>query len=156
MKSPMTLPLFWFHVHSSLSRSLLEVLLLFSRTSFGVVGWGGGGVPGPVPAPSSLWTSSSPPLSLPQSRYTAATFCRRPSSKDWSFLAAEAPQPLTPSGSRWKSSNTFSTFFFPFCARGCSKHQHKVRPHGSHQSSDKSCQPGPLRKKREAAVPELA
>lgn len=48
MKSPMTLLLFWFHVHSSLSRSPatctplpLEVLLLFSWTSFGGVGWGG-------------------------------------------------------------------------------------------------------------------
>lgn len=41
MKSPMTLPLFCFHVHSSLSRSLLEVLLLFCWTSFGGVGWGG-------------------------------------------------------------------------------------------------------------------
>lgn len=52
MKSPMTLPLFWFHVHSSLSRSLLEVLLLFSWTSFGGVGSGGAG--GSWPSSCSL------------------------------------------------------------------------------------------------------
>lgn len=123
MKSPMTLLLFWFHVHSSLSRSLatctplpLEVLLLFSWTSFGGVGWGGGSWPRSCSLQSlDLLVSSTLPPAEP---LNAATFCRRPSSKDWSFLAAEAPQPLTPSGSRWKSSNTFSTFFFSLlCTR---------------------------------------
>lgn len=66
------------------------------------------------------------------------------------FLAAETPQPLTPSRYCWKSSNTFSIFFFLLCMR-LQQHQHKLRPHGSYQSNDKNCHPGP----REGAVSGL-
>lgn len=153
MKSPMTLPLFWFHVHSSLSRSLLEVLLLFCWTNFGGVGWGGflaQFLLPPVSGPPHLLHSPSRravkllPLSAAVHLQTFGVFWQ-PRLRSHSLRPDLAGNP-----------QTHSQLFFFFCARGCSKHQHKVRPHGSHQSSDKSCQPGPLRKKREAAVPELA